>query len=1311
MLEAESDSAAAERGLDNLIKKLENLRAITSNARGYGTTAKGIREIKDAANGISDSSARNLRLVVDALQGLKNISSVKISSSIAAQLKNIGDAAQSISGVDFSKVATLGDMLAPLAKIEKSAGLASTVAAMGKLPKAIEGVNKNLDDATIARFTERVNALRQVILPLADEMRAVSAGFGVLPRNIQKAINMTNKFASASENTHRRTNGLLKNLTRIGAAYISIRSVWQFGADAFTESNNFVESINLANVAMGEGAREAMAFAKRVEDLIGINMSDWIAQVGTFNQMLAGFGISQKQSAKMSQQLTQLGYDIQSAFNVSSLDQVMDRLQSGLAGQIKGMREYGVELSVAAMKEFALERGITKSWTAMNIAEKTALRYAKIMADTSNIQQDLSRTLITPSNALRVLSAQWEVATRYIGQFVSVIATRVIPVLQKLVAVISALAQSLASAWGYVLPDIPTTGIVGGLDDVEDAIDDVGGAAGGAGEELKGMLASWDEINVIQSESGGGGGGGGSSVMDDMFDFTDLTDYSYDFLDGIKSKTQEITSAVQKMIPWLQTAATALGTWVVTDKIMDFLELVGLFKDVAGNGLAWKIPLTITGIVTGFMLESIAAKTIFENNGITLESLAAAALGFAVTAGAVGLASGSAGIALTVAGGVTLLAFLNEFRIKKQKEYAELANEAFSESGEDGVSVEDMIAAVEAEFSERAGSAKLVIDAYAEVGNYNEALQEATAQIKALNDVIFGDEALTSEQATTFKTAWETVTTTLDSITTADYSTVFQGLVQAAQSANEQLAEEALEAQVNFNQIQKGYTALQAEHEAEMNSLVDLIAAGEATEKDKERYAELSKYFSVSKEDLQTQMQFKDAIENAANVNYENIDDVNQYVSEMTSMYEKYVDINNKSLDAFVSGVEDVKVQAFREYQIGEISESQYQSTIDEMDEWIDIYKRDVEIRNEELRKQTATLFEGIFEQAITAPKGKGFTSKESDAYLKNILFPLYKVLSESDIVDDEVLEHYDKLMNDIGLKIKSWDEIAIGSDLSIADWFDNLVAGAEKAKGIANERLESLRDMLMPIDQADVTITVNDTAVTEATNKATVLKEVLTEIQSVAVAKQAEEALSNLGWLQVGNAKTNFLMSYYTQEEVQKTFDQTFALIEAAKPEAVIEIEIDNSNVPSEMDETKQLVMDALKEISYDIPVNINVELKINSTGLPVLTLAPTIPQYADGGIPATGSLFIANESGPELVGQFGGGTGVANSDQIVAGIASGVAQANSSQNAILREQNDLLRRLLEKEFTAEINPSVGFGQAAKRSIDMFSKVSGVNW
>ena len=38
------------------------------------------------------------------------------------------------------------------------------------------------------------------------------------------------------------------------------------------------------------------------------------------------------------------------------------------------------------------------------------------------------------------------------------------------------------------------------------SLNDLGSAAGGAGKQVKGLLASWDELNVIGKESGGGGG-------------------------------------------------------------------------------------------------------------------------------------------------------------------------------------------------------------------------------------------------------------------------------------------------------------------------------------------------------------------------------------------------------------------------------------------------------------------------------------------------------------------------------------------------------------------------------------------------------------------------------------------------------------------------------------------------------------------------------------------------------------------------------------------------------------------------------------
>lgn len=98
-----------------------------------------------------------------------------------------------------------------------------------------------------------------------------------------------------------------------------------------------------------------------------------------------------------------------------------------------------------------------------------------------------------------------------------------------------------------------------------------------------------------------------------------------------------------------------------------------------------------------------------------------------------------------------------------------------------------------------------------------------------------------------------------------------------------------------------------------------------------------------------------------------------------------------------------------------------------------------------------------------------------------------------------------------------------------------------------------------------------------------------------------------------------------------------------------------------------------------------------------------------AEGGFPTTGQMFIARESGPEMVGTMGGRTAVANNDQIVSGVASGVASANAEQNALLRRQNELLTQLLNKKFSAEIVPSAALGKVNKRSAEMYARNSGI--
>ena len=86
------------------------------------------------------------------------------------------------------------------------------------------------------------------------------------------------------------------------------------------------------------------------------------------------------------------------------------------------------------------------------------------------------------------------------------------------------------------------------------------------------------------------------------------------------------------------------------------------------------------------------------------------------------------------------------------------------------------------------------------------------------------------------------------------------------------------------------------------------------------------------------------------------------------------------------------------------------------------------------------------------------------------------------------------------------------------------------------------------------------------------------------------------------------------------------------------------------------------LPKLSIEIDVK-NPVIKTTTTGSGQSKVGwtNTSMAYASGGFPDTGQMFIARESGPELVGKIGSSTAVANNDQIVSAVSSGVAQAVS--------------------------------------------------
>ena len=106
--------------------------------------------------------------------------------------------------------------------------------------------------------------------------------------------------------------------------------------------NTYVENMNLFTVAMGEFATEAQAFAEEMEIKLGIDSGEAMRYMGVFQQLSTSFGVAGEQAYVLSKNLTQLGYDIASFFNLKT-DEAFLKLQSGLAGRIfclirKGLR-------------------------------------------------------------------------------------------------------------------------------------------------------------------------------------------------------------------------------------------------------------------------------------------------------------------------------------------------------------------------------------------------------------------------------------------------------------------------------------------------------------------------------------------------------------------------------------------------------------------------------------------------------------------------------------------------------------------------------------------------------------------------------------------------------------------------------------------------------------------------------------------------------------------------------------------------------------------------------------------------------------
>lgn len=387
------------------------------------------------------------------------------------------------------------------------------------------------------------------------------------------------------------TNSFLNQAVRITALVAIYRKLSDVISTGIENSMSYVENMNLFTVSLGQYSENASKYADTVRDALGIDPSGWIRTQGVFNTLIEGFGVGAEQAAYMSQNLTQLTYDIASFANISIAD-AEKKVQSAVAGELEPVRRLGYDLSQNALTAIAqnpkyygettysvneltgaLEANSTAledntvrtiaNFNELTQGEKVQLRYIALMTQVQEAQGDMARTLNDPANQMRIFKEQLTMTSRALGNVFIPALNQVMPYVTAFFRVVEEGLQRLAAWAGFELPDMSDRMNVS--EDVpyyENIVDSTGRAAKNA-KKMKDYMIGIDELNVLRPDDGTTGGGGSGS--DNPYALGSIYKTpGYDFLgSAITNRVNEAKAQIEGFINYI--------------KGLDPLEIVGYF--------------------------------------------------------------------------------------------------------------------------------------------------------------------------------------------------------------------------------------------------------------------------------------------------------------------------------------------------------------------------------------------------------------------------------------------------------------------------------------------------------------------------------------------------------------------------------------------------------------------------------------------------------------------------------------------------------------------------------------------------------------
>lgn len=599
-IQAQAQQASGQ--IDALVTRLGRLSSTLSglSTGNLNSLSTGVNRLARAMTAMRGIDTRTFSAVARNANKLGSINSKQINAA-AGSMRQISNALKGISGMSASVKG-----LTELASAIKQLGYTSSTKAIENIPKLATAMRQLMSELSKAPSVSRN------IIDMTNALAKLSRTGGAAGKAAKSITSSFSGFSSSASVVAKKSFSLASAIGKVYATYWALFRGFRLLGDAIDISSSLTEVENVVRQTFGQYESLINNFAKTSIEKFGMSELSAKQFASRFQAMGTALDIPQRKMADMSIRLTELTGDMASFYDVSQED-VAKSLQSVFSGTTAPMRRYGIDLTQATLKEWALKQGLDANISSMTQAEKAMLRYQYVLAHTTNITGDFARTADTWHNQITMLRENFKALGAVVGgglinafkPFIKVLNA----VLQKVISFAEMVTNALGSIFGWKYEASKGAGISGLADDIgsaSDGMDDLSNAAGNAGKntggiaknakkakkEIQQATRAFDELKVISKQSkdntsgsgsGSGGGSGGGDTGKLVQTDTIFKKFKSDIKD-LEELGESIRAALVKAvggIEWdkIYAKASGFGTGLA-----EFLN--GLFsEDKKGNSV------------------------------------------------------------------------------------------------------------------------------------------------------------------------------------------------------------------------------------------------------------------------------------------------------------------------------------------------------------------------------------------------------------------------------------------------------------------------------------------------------------------------------------------------------------------------------------------------------------------------------------------------------------------------------------------------------------------------------------------------------